>query len=310
MSIRFPGKAGQEVRPAAVLEPLLAPLLAPSRAPSFRNFGYLPVGQLRYDLPGRLFGSTNLLKRLQARDIMAALAIGAGDAVLDLGCGAGHMTVEMAKLARHAVGIDVNPYVEQIRVPRHLAGHLEFRRVSGIATGFPDCRFDRVLASEVLPMIPQPAEFLAEIRRVIKPEGRLVVVNGTGPQAIADAYRQGSRRLAALRRNHPGRVPPSYEEFVAQFLRIAGTASSRFLDEAEIVAMIEKSGFAVDSVRHSPREVAGAWISWRQFELYLAEGRVVPDGAFLWRFLFLSLLSLFDRRDYRGGLIVAATPRR
>jgi ubiquinone/menaquinone biosynthesis C-methylase UbiE len=219
------------------------------------------------------------------------------------------MTVEIAKLARRAVGIDVNPYVERIRVPPRLAARLEFQRVSGTATPFPAGQFDRVLASEVLPMIPEPEQFLSEVRRVLKPGGRLVVANGTGLFAIADAYRENAPRLAALRRRHPGRFPPSYDAFIKEFLRIAGTAGHRFMREAEIIAMIEANGFAVTSVRHSPREIAGTWIAWRQFELYLAEDKVVPNSAFLWRFLYLSLLSLFDRRDYRGGLIVAATAR-
>jgi ubiquinone/menaquinone biosynthesis C-methylase UbiE len=151
--------------------------------------------------------------------------------------------------------------------------------------------------------------FLREIRRVLTPGGRVVVANGTGPVSIAQAYGENAPRLDALRRKYPDRFPPNYDAYVQDFLRIAGTASDRFLGEKEILDMIGAGGFEVESVGHSPREAAGGWVAWRQFELYLAEAKVVPNSAFLWRFLHLSFLSLFDRRDYQGGLIVAATSR-
>ena len=68
---------------------------------------------------------------------MAALDIKPTDRVLDFGCGSGYMTVEMAKLAAKATGIDVNPYVASIKVPRSLAtaGSNTFRPPA------PACRF-------------------------------------------------------------------------------------------------------------------------------------------------------------------------
>ena len=45
---------------------------SPSTRPSFMSFGYIPIGLPRYDSPGRLFGTPNLLKRLQARTTLGA----------------------------------------------------------------------------------------------------------------------------------------------------------------------------------------------------------------------------------------------
>ena len=109
---------------------------APSVRPSFLSFGYLPIGIAKYDLPGRLFGNPNLIKRLQAPDLMAALDIRPSDSVLDFGCGSGYMTVEMAKLAAKATGIDVIPYVNSIRVPPSLTGRLEYIQTSGTRLPF------------------------------------------------------------------------------------------------------------------------------------------------------------------------------
>lgn len=283
---------------------------APSARPRFFSFGYIPIGISRYDIPGRLFGAPNLIKRLQAPDVMAALDIQRTDSVLDFGCGSGYMTVEMAKLAAKATGIDVNPYVASIRVPPSLAGRLEYIQTSGTQLPFPDSSFDRILASEVLPMIPEPGPFLAEIKRVLKPGGRLVVANGTGPRAIEDAYATNAPRLAELARRYPGRMPGSYAEYCARFQAIAGTARTNFMSGEEIAVNLERAGFAIRATRFSPRQSAGDWLAWRQFELYLRTGKVVFDSRFLPTFLKLLAMSFGDRRDYKGGIILVAAPRR
>jgi ubiquinone/menaquinone biosynthesis C-methylase UbiE len=280
---------------------------APSARPSQLSFGYIPIGIPRYDIPGRLFGVPNALKRLQAPAVMSALDIQPGDHVLDFGCASGYMTVEMAKLAAKATGIDVNPYVETIKIPTTLAGRLEYIRTSGDSLPFADASFDRVLASEVLPMIPDPAPFLAEIRRVLKPGGRLVVVNGLGHPALAEAFATNSPRLVALARRFPERMPKSYADYCARFQTVVGTARTDFMSRDEIASALGNAGFSVRSEKYAPNRGAGAWYSWWQFELYLRTGKLVPDRGFLRLFARLLFQSLLDRREYRFGLILAAS---
>ena len=283
---------------------------APSVRPHFLSFGYLPIGIPRYDIPARLFGVPNLMKRLQAPEVMAALDIQPGDSVLDFGCGSGYMTVEMAKLAAKATGIDVNPYVSSIRVPPSLKGRLEYIQTSGTRLPFADASFDRILASEVLPMIPEPGPFLAEISRVLKPGGCLVVANGIGHPGIEEAYATKAPRLAELARRYPERMPGSYAEYCARFQTIAGTARTNFMTRDEIVDGLERAGFDIRVTKYSPRQSAGDWLAWRQFELYLRTGKVVFSDRFLPTFLKLLAMSVGDRRDYKGAIILVAAPRR
>jgi ubiquinone/menaquinone biosynthesis C-methylase UbiE len=280
--------------------------IQPSASVTYRSFGFIPSGSLAADLRGRLFGAPNLFKRLQARDIMAALDIRAGETVLDFGCGSGYFTVEMAKLAGKAYGIDVNPYIASITVPPALAGRLEYLVVEGQRLPFADGHFDRVLASEVLPMIPDPVEFLVEIRRVLKPGGRLVVVNGAGHPAIRDAYRASSAWLRLLRRLYRERVPAGYDEYCRILQASFRTGQRGFLQEDDIRRLLRNSGFEVARVGYSPGYLAGSLLSWSQFLFYLRTGRTLTQERFALKYCLLALLRPFERRRHEGGVLCVA----
>ena len=156
-------------------------------------------------------------------------------------------------------------------------------------------------------MLPDPAPFLASMRKALRPGGRLVVMNGLGFPFLRDAYAQNASRLRALAQRHPERFPVTYDAYCAVFQTIAGTGRTNFMSEENVLGALSTAGFAVESKSYTPGRRAGDWIGWRQFELYLRTGRVVPTGWFLPRFLFLSALSATDAERYTGGLIVVAT---
>lgn len=271
-----------------------------------RSFGYLPTGAFWRDAIGRLLGHRNLLKRLQAPAILAALDIQPQDRVLDFGCGCGYFTVELAKLATEAVGLDVTPHLRTLRVPLPLIDQLRFVLASGLDAPFPDHYFDRILASEVLPMTPDPMAFLREITRLLKPGGRLVVVNGGGPLPIREAYRAGSPRLERLRRRRPDRFPASYEAYCAGLQALFGTARDRFLADEEVVELLTRANFQVRSVTHAPDAAAGDWLAWRQFEAFVCGGTASPAGQSLAWTHFWRLLARGTGPGYAGGGVFVA----
>ena len=281
--------------------------IAPSRTINFRCFGFIPSGYLLTDIKGRLFGAPNLLKRLQARDIIAALDIRPGERVLDFGCGSGYFTIELAKLAQKAIGVDVNPRLRSIAIPPALSGRLEFLVAEGQHLPFPDGHFDRVLASEILPMTADPREFLREIRRVLRPKGRLLVVNGAGHPAIRDAYGTESGLLRALKRIYPQRVPPTYEDYCRILQESFGTAQNRFLDRDEVCRLLESCEFEILDVGYSPGCLAGAFVSWSQFVRSLRTGKTLSQGHFPVDYFLLGAISLIERRKYEGGLLCVAS---
>jgi SAM-dependent methyltransferase len=270
------------------------------------NFGYLKRGVAKVDFLGRLFGEPNLAKRLQADRLFKELSVRRGERALDFGCGSGYLTVELARAGAVATGIDVNPFVNTIPIPAELKGRLNFVQGSGAALPFEDASFDVVLASEVLPMLPDPQPFAQEIRRVIKPNGRLVVPNGIGPLPIKRAYEAGDQRLEDLRARFPQRFPATYGDYVLAFQRSAGTLRDNFLSLDDMTTLIAANGFHVDKVVHSPAMRAGSWLAWAQFRHYLATGEIVLQLPFLRTFAYLSLLSIGDEEGYDGAPIILA----
>lgn len=239
---------------------------------------------------------------------MRAINPKAGESILDFGCGCGYITFAIARYGSKATGIDVDPYVATIEIPKNLSSLLTFKQASGTSLPFPDGSFDKVLASEVLPMIPDPEGFMKEILRVLKPKGKLIIVNGLGPFAIREAYELNSPKLTELK-NKYGKIPESYSDYINQWQLVAQTAVKEFLTEEQILKLTTKSGFEICEKNYSPSKKVGDAFAWSQFELFLSNGTIIKEEGFFKEFLKLSFLSLMDNKKYKGGLILTVVKK-
>ncbi len=111
-------------------------------------------------------------RRLAVRFVDFA-GLAPGERLLDLGCGTGSLSAELATRAEPAaiVGVDLaEPYVEHARVavvdPR-----ARFQVADACDLPFAADSFERVLSLLVLQFIPDPAGALAEAARVVRPGG-------------------------------------------------------------------------------------------------------------------------------------------
>jgi SAM-dependent methyltransferase len=94
--------------------------------------------------------------------------------VLDLGCGDGRFTAEIAAAGAKVIGADV----ARAAIDRAAARSpgLEFARVGlDAALPFADNEFELVWASEVIEHVADTARWLSEARRVLAPRGVLLI---------------------------------------------------------------------------------------------------------------------------------------
>ncbi len=98
-----------------------------------------------------------------------------GARVLDIGCGTGYGTSELARSGLSAVGIDIA--LEAVAYGRAHYGqpNLSFLAASATALPFADSSFDLVTGFEVIEHLSQWRGLLAEARRVLRPEGVFLV---------------------------------------------------------------------------------------------------------------------------------------
>ncbi|MGQ0537108.1 MAG: ubiquinone/menaquinone biosynthesis methyltransferase [Methanobacteriota archaeon] len=179
------------------------------------------------------------------RRVAARVAPQPGERILDVGCGTGRLAG--AVLAREprasVVGVDLSS--RMIHVARQEArGKRPAAFVAGDALRlpFPDARFDAAINGFVLRNVPDPGRFFSEMRRVLRPGGRLVSLEAAEP----------SGRLArALHRGYFRRVAPwiggvvTGKRWAYDYL---ATSLDGFPSPDELVALQRKAGFADVSV--------------------------------------------------------------
>jgi ubiquinone/menaquinone biosynthesis C-methylase UbiE len=133
-----------------------------------------------------------------------------GESVLDVGCGSG----SLALVAKHLVGpagsvhgIDASDAMigRARRKAKKARADVTFESALAQSLPIPDARFDVVLSTVMLHHLPRKArhESVREMRRVLKPGGRLLVVEfgGAAPQRmgpIAHLHRHGAIKPSEL----------------------------------------------------------------------------------------------------------------
>lgn len=121
---------------------------------------------------------------------MAAVAeIGSGHRVLDVGCGIGDPTLQVAVLVGphgRVVGLDISEGMIAIARERAAAlglGHAEFRVEDVTTAALPDAGFDAVLGRWSLIYLEDVAHVLERLRTALVPGGRIAITAWAPPEA-------------------------------------------------------------------------------------------------------------------------------
>lgn len=171
-----------------------------SQTPTHATAGRVLHAAQLYDLLAFVFTRG---RERKLRDRMIQLArLDSGNTVLDVGCGTGTLAIaakERVGSEGAVFGIDASPAMvaKGTRKSARAGVDVTFTNAVVEALPFPDARFDVVLSALMLHHLPRPArrQCAAEIRRVLKPRGRLLVVDFGRPQArngiLAHLHRHG-----------------------------------------------------------------------------------------------------------------------
>ena len=110
--------------------------------------------------------ATGLLELLEAKT---------GESVLDIGCGTGHLTAQIAATGAKVVGVDRSP--EMIQQARDEYPALRFEVMDAREMDFQES-FDAVFSNATLHWIQQPEQVITGIRKALRPGGRFVAEFG------------------------------------------------------------------------------------------------------------------------------------
>ncbi len=114
--------------------------------------------------------------RVEKEAVLALLEPHPGMSVLDVGCGTGNYSLELAGRGLVVTGLDASP--EMIKAARAKAEErgldVEFVLGDALQLPFGDGSFDAVICVCALEFLPDPKAALLEAYRVLKPGGRLV----------------------------------------------------------------------------------------------------------------------------------------
>jgi 2-polyprenyl-6-hydroxyphenyl methylase/3-demethylubiquinone-9 3-methyltransferase len=101
-------------------------------------------------------------------------AVGGGEKVLDLGCGEGAFAAELARAGADVLAVDVA--AEPLRRARAAHPELSTQLIDGEGEWeIADASFDVVWAGEVIEHVADTARWMSELRRVLRPGGRLLL---------------------------------------------------------------------------------------------------------------------------------------
>ena len=158
------------------------------------------------DLAARLEHRAKAADEVAARNAyLDLLGITAGERVLDVGCGSGAVTREIARrVGSRGVAVGLDPSPALLAVARELAKEagvgerVEFREGDARRLPFADGLFDVVVCVTVLSHVPRGEAAIPELVRVLRPGGRLGVFDlDTDMTAFTHPDRALTRRVVA-----------------------------------------------------------------------------------------------------------------
>jgi ubiquinone/menaquinone biosynthesis C-methylase UbiE len=195
----------------------------------------------------------------QRRATLEALELRPGERVIDIGCGPGYLAAEMAA----AVGSDgfvrgVDPSPHMLAIAARRGASVELAQGDALSLPADEASFDAAVSTQVYEYVPDIAAALAEARRVLRPGGRLVVLD-TDWDSIVWRSSDDERMARVLLAWEEHLSHPRLPRVLPELLRGAGFT----LRECSVVPVLNV-GYERDTYSANVLEMIGQFVSGRQ----------------------------------------------
>jgi len=182
--------------------------------------------------------------------------LGAARQVLDIGCGAGRVTLEVAKRLGTATGIDISEPLIALALRRAAAEGIAAEFLCGDAQdhGFTEGRFNLLISRFGISFFADPVRAFANLRRAVKPGGGFCFLTWREPKENP-FMTEGERAAAPLLPPLPSRDPHAPGPFA-------------LADRTRIAALLEESGWRdirvapVDRICAFPERDLTHYLAW------------------------------------------------
>lgn len=199
-----------------------------------------------------------------ASDLVRWLRPSPGEKILDLGCGTGTLTAEIARLGATVTGVDSSP--DMVAAAREKYAGLRFEVVDGQALHY-EHEFDAVFSNAAIHWMPRAEAVALGVTRALRPGGRFVAEFG-GYGCVATVIDAVSAELREWS------IDPA--PYVSWYFPRPGAYA----------ALLEQRGLVVRELRYfeRPTPVAGerglaTWLSMFQARLMTELGPRFPELA-------------------------------
>ena len=202
-----------------------------------------------------------------ARELMAKLNLGGDERILDIGCGEGSVTAEIARLLRggSVVGIDSSPQMIDFAKKNFMerSGNLAFHCIDVRDMTFNQ-EFDLVFSNAALHWVPDHLPVLRKIRRSLRPSGK-VLFQMAGKENAVTVTETVQKIIQAEQ------WQPFFQGFSSPY---------SFYGDEEYRVLMKRAGFAPGRVElipkamsHKGREGLSGWIrtTWLPYTQRLPE---------------------------------------
>lgn len=122
--------------------------------------------------------------------LISKLDIGPGDVVVDFGCGPGYFTVPIAKVAGKTIGIDVSSSMleKAADYAKKSDVAIELIQSNGTQINLENDSVDIIVLVHVFHEIEERRKALSEFLRILRPSGRLLIVEKTRGGVLAAKF--------------------------------------------------------------------------------------------------------------------------